>query len=632
MMLKKEIYNFYFPIIKKYKTLFLLMLLSGVITWISTVWMPLFLKMETDQLVEKKWWILFWNSLSWFEVFIVILWIILLVNLIETIIRSITDIFSKSKQDLLKNEIQFHLFKKMENMEIGRSMNARYKYISDIVDSDFPTVSNTIIYLPRNTIEFIIQLFWMTFIYAYFDMRLLLLVVWSAVLGYLIEVISRKISKKYEIDWKFTLGRQVYKYSNLFLYNFSNLATSWWLSSTIQTYADLLNQENKNSVKRDFSGLVWNMQNLINYSLRDILLKWIVGYWVFIGTNSVGMVVLVVSSMGTLGWLISQILSFRNNYKDFVFQQESILLMLKICSEVGNTEYTQKIEKIEFQDVYFSYPNLAIYEQEYFEILQKNIIGKDLGNNWLDEKIKILIETMDEESKIAMPEVFSGISFEFEKGKVYGIVGKNGAGKTTLMYLLSWFFRGYQWKILFNGINTKDFISKSFLDTVSFLTQTPFMLDWSSTVRENLFLWVWNEVWEEKAWYYLELFWLAKKIRKHKKWLDAETGNDLEFSGWERQIITFIRILLQNREIVIMDEWTNQLDAENEILVMNELLKQKHNKIIIFITHRMSTISKADEIYCLENGIFWIKGNHKTLLEEKQNAYARFYSSQVLHE
>jgi ABC-type bacteriocin/lantibiotic exporter with double-glycine peptidase domain len=49
-----------------------------------------------------------------------------------------------------------------------------------------------------------------------------------------------------------------------------------------------------------------------------------------------------------------------------------------------------------------------------------------------------------------------------------------------------------------------------------------------------------------------------------------------------------------------MDEGTNQLDAENEIIVMNELLKQKKDKIIIFITHRMSTISKVDWIYCLE--------------------------------
>ena len=79
-----------------------------------------------------------------------------------------------------------------------------------------------------------------------------------------------------------------------------------------------------------------------------------------------------------------------------------------------------------------------------------------------------------------------------------------------------------------------------------------------------------------------------------------------------------------------MDEGTNQLDAENEILVMNELLKQKHNKIIIFVTHRMSTIARADLIYCLENGKISASGTHSELLEKENNAYARFYRAQVL--
>ena len=79
------------------------------------------------------------------------------------------------------------------------------------------------------------------------------------------------------------------------------------------------------------------------------------------------------------------------------------------------------------------------------------------------------------------------------------------------------------------------------------------------------------------------------------------------------------------------DVWS-QLDAENEVLVMNELLKQKDKKIIIFITHRMSTISKADIIYCLENGEikhFW---THKELLWKNDNIYATFYKTQILHD
>ena len=95
--------------------------------------------------------------------------------------------------------------------------------------------------------------------------------------------------------------------------------------------------------------------------------------------------------------------------------------------------------------------------------------------------------------------------------------------------------------------------------------------------------------------------------------------------------MAFIRLLLQDRPIVIMDEGTNQLDAENEILVMNKLLEKKSEKIIIFITHRMSTISRADDIYCLEHHSITHHGAHSELLAEGKNAYARFYTAQVLH-
>jgi hypothetical protein len=286
----------------------------------------------------------------------------------------------------------------MKNMEIGLSMNSRYKYISDIVDSDFPSLSERIIWLPKNVIELIIQIIWMTAIYAYFDIRLLLLVIISSIIWYFIERFSRKVSKKYEIEWKFSLWRQIWKYSNLFLHKFSELAISGWLSSTIKSYANLLNEENKNSIKKDFSRLIWSIQDLINYNLRDILLKLIVWYWVFSWTSSVGMVVLVVSSMWTLWQIIFQIFSFRNDYNDFVFQQESILLMLKMSKPVWNVEYSEKVNNIEFKNIVFSYPNLSKYEQEYFEIVQKNIIWKDLWSNWLDERIKGLIENIKEES------------------------------------------------------------------------------------------------------------------------------------------------------------------------------------------------------------------------------------------
>jgi hypothetical protein len=80
--------------------------------------MPVLLKWETDQLVEKNSLNIFSNNLSSFDVFIFILIIIFIVTLIERFISSITNIFLKSKEDLLQNETQLELFKKMENMEV----------------------------------------------------------------------------------------------------------------------------------------------------------------------------------------------------------------------------------------------------------------------------------------------------------------------------------------------------------------------------------------------------------------------------------------------------------------------------------------------------------------------------------
>ena len=130
----------------------------------------------------------------------------------------------------------------------------------------------------------------------------------------------------------------------------------------------------------------------------------------------------------------------------------------------------------------------------------------------------------------------------------------------------------------------------------------------------------------------MEKFWLAEKVRKGPNWLDSEIDDKINFSGGEKQILTFIRLLLQDRPIVILDEGTNQLDAENELLVMSELLSKKNDKIIIFITHRMSTISQADYIYCIDKHTMSHSWNHRTLLEEGKNAYARFYRAQVLGE
>ncbi len=77
-----------------------------------------------------------------------------------------------------------------------------------------------------------------------------------------------------------------------------------------------------------------------------------------------------------------------------------------------------------------------------------------------------------------------------------------------------------------------------------------------------------------------------------------------------------------------MDEGTNQLDAENELIVMEELLKHKKDKIVIFITHRMTSIRKVDMIYCLKDGKIETSGTHQELIDN-DNMYNYFWKTQV---
>lgn len=238
-----------------------------------------------------------------------------------------------------------------------------------------------------------------------------------------------------------------------------------------------------------------------------------------------------------------------------------------------------------------------------------------------------MLKELKAEIELPSPEILHGINLEFKKGNIYGIVGNNGAGKTTLINLILGFFSNYNGTISYNQIEGKTIKRDSLYSIASYVSQDPFIMNGRFTIRENLMLGVEREVSDEELWDLLDKFHLKTKIQKLRLGLDNNIGWDDDLSGGQRQLIAIIRTLLQDRPILILDEGTNQLDAENELRIMRELLKEKHKKIIIFITHRMSTIRHVDTIYCIEGGNITASGNHESLMGS-DNAYARFYDIQ----
>lgn len=631
-IIPREIIEFFLPIFRKHKKIYAFLIFDGIISGLSSVVMPLLLKAETDQLAARNPWVFFGTSYEPFTVFMIILGAIFLVEILTGIANGISTIYSKANKELLQNSIQLHAFKRMEMMEVGRTMSGRFNNIARLVDDSLDYLSQIFLNLPGNFLQKSIQVLGFTAIFTYFDIRLLGIVIIASLLTYYLNSLSQKFTEKYQTAWKFSFQRKQYYYSRIFLQNFPELATNGAVGSTLDSYKNILDFAVAEWVKKDWSLLSYTVFERFISSFSDILIKLIVGYGVFQGTNSIGMVALVVASMGTIQNIIVSTFQLRNDYLKLQLSTASMSLYLKMTEKIGNIgEKNFQLKKLSFLNLTFSYPNFAIFEKEYLETLNELVGEVKLGSDYVDEQIAKIIQDIKDNLDKEFPIILNNLNLEFETGKIYGIVGKNGAGKSTLMHLLAGFYRNYEGKILFNNEEIRDWESPLMAKYVSFLTQEPFYLGWGATLRENILLGVENPD-EAKIWEYLEKFWLAEKIRKSEKWLDSDIGDDIEFSGGERQILAFMRLLLQDKPIIIMDEGTNQLDAENEILVFNELLKKRKEKIIIFITHRMSTISRADKIFTLENGKVEHSGTHEQLLKTKNNAYARFYKAQILHD
>lgn len=223
--------------------------------------------------------------------------------------------------------------------------------------------------------------------------------------------------------------------------------------------------------------------------------------------------------------------------------------------------------------------------------------------------------------------ILHDISLTFEKWNIYGIVGRNGAGKTTLMHLLMNYFHLPENTIQRWSIWNESLAFSFFEDNIAVIEQVPFILRWF-TIRQNLLLWVSKNYSDEVLYELLAMFDLDDKIRTMRKWLDTLYSYDCDLSGWQQQIIALLRVYLQDKPVMILDEWTNQLDATNESKIMNLLLKNKKHKIIIMISHRMTSLQKADVLFCLEDGKI-IDSGAPSELKKRDSLYRKFWNEQV---
>lgn len=229
----------------------------------------------------------------------------------------------------------------------------------------------------------------------------------------------------------------------------------------------------------------------------------------------------------------------------------------------------------------------------------------------------------------ASTDTLKHINLYVKKGEKIAIVGPNGAGKTTLLKLMLRLYDPTDGKITINGSELKKLRLKSVRKLFSTVLQD--YKHFSMSVIENVCM---NESADEaqvvqalqKSGLYERIICEPNGILSI---LDREFDeNGLLLSGGELQKLAIAHTYIKNSPIVILDEPSSALDPIAEHELYHQMMESGHNKTVIFISHRMSSVSMADTIWYMENGEIIEKGCHKELMQ-KNGRYAEMYKAQA---
>ena len=196
--------------------------------------------------------------------------------------------------------------------------------------------------------------------------------------------------------------------------------------------------------------------------------------------------------------------------------------------------------------------------------------------------------------------VLCGMSCAFETGKLYAIVGKSGAGKSTLMSLMAGLDLPDSGEILFEGTPTGKLDLDEYRRRKIAVIYQDFALFPLLTVLENI-LYPMELCGLDRAQARQEAKRLAQKVSLPEKLLDRYPSR---ISGGEQQRVAIARGLTMDRRLLLADEPTGNLDSENSDIIIDLLRQLAHeeNRCVIVVTHDLTVMDRADEVYRLSDG------------------------------
>lgn len=277
-------------------------------------------------------------------------------------------------------------------------------------------------------------------------------------------------------------------------------------------------------------------------------------------------------------------------------------------------------------------PRASVSAKRITEVLETEPIIEDKKNvKHFDKNKKGLVEFKDVSFRYpdADAEILTDINFTAKPGEVTAIIGSTGSGKSTVVNLLPRFYDVTGGEILIDGVNIKDVTQKELRNVIGFVPQKGVLF--SGTIESNIKYSDENMSDEKMI--------QAAKIAQAEEFINSKTdlynseisqgGNNV--SGGQKQRLSIARAIAKDPEIYVFDDSFSALDFKTDLKLRTALEEVTHDKTVIIVAQRISTIMNANQIIVLDEGKIVGKGTHEQLLKNNE-IYKQIALSQLSKE